>query len=382
MSKFDIVLVVTHVNYRSKPSCEPTEGPYSSVCKALAKEGESVYACLLPMTGFDHELRYGQWPNLNKTKIPSILGKVVPLKYLIDFFIVSVHALIFNASKKNEKKLFIGIDPLSCLPLVLLKKLFRLKLVFYSVDFNKKRFSNKLLQQFYEKADKICSRVSNQVWVVSESLKDYKWNNYKVKSLYIPNAPVFNSDVYNKNKLLKKGNKIAWTGGTLNERWYNYLFNVLKEIEKIRPDMEFYFAPISSHEDFEKYSQKYKLRKWRVLHLHSRSEWQEFAAKCDVGIAVYDDQFGSTEFIEPLKIWDYMMCCLPFIISCEPSISTPIKESGVAYFLAPHNKIPKDNSLKEFLKKENIARLQEKCIELAKEFDIQKQIEKALDKKD
>ena len=173
---------------------------------------------------------------------------------------------------------------------------------------------------------------------------------------------------------------MAWTGSCLTERQFYLLFDVLKEVQKIRPDIEFYFAPTGNHEKFNEQSKKYKLNKYKVLDLHSRREWQEFAATCDVGIAIYDEKSGSTEFIEPLKIWDFMMCGLPFIISCEPSIATPVEKSGVAYFLKPGNKIPKDNSLNEFLTKENITKLQGKCIQLSREFDIQKQMEKALAK--
>ena len=144
--------------------------------------------------------------------------------------------------------------------------------------------------------------------------------------------------------------------------------------------MEFYFAPMQNHKKFRDCGKKFGLKKFKVLELHSRAEWQKFVATCDVGIAVYDPQFGSTEFIEPLKIWDFMMCGTPFIISCEPSISEPINKSGVAFFLKPNNKLPKNNSLNSFLKKENIKKLQPKCIQLAREFNIRRQIEKALKK--
>jgi len=113
--------------------------------------------------------------------------------------------------------------------------------------------------------------------------------------------------------------------------------------------------------------------------MYSRSEWQQFAAKCDIGIAVYDDQFGSTEFIEPLKIWDFMMCGLPFIISKEPSLATLIKDSGVAYSLDFKNKIPVGNSLRDFLSQENIKRLQPVGVEIARRFSIDKQVEQVLD---
>lgn len=379
MANFDKALVVSHIIYRQIPPHDALEGPYSSVCRALELILKNVETCQIPLAGFNEPVIFGQWKKGHQLKIPPLLGKLVPLKYLIDIIIVVFFAIKFNLVNKDKKRLVVGIDPLSCLPLVFLKKIFNYRLVFYSVDFNKNRFKNKVLQRAYEKADEISTRFSNQTWVVCQSLKDYKKKHYHTDSIYIPNSPIFNGSLYQKGKKLKTGNKMAWTGSFLTERQYEIFFGLLKEIQnKYRPDMEFYFAPMQNHDRFRSLGKKYGLKKFQVLELHSRLEWQEFAAKCDVGIAIYDPQFGSTKFIEPLKIWDFMMVGIPFIISGEPSISVPIKQAGVAYFLASNNKVPKDNSLKKFLKRENIARLQEKCVELVKEFDIQKQIKKAL----
>lgn len=381
MPDFDKALVVTHIVYREISPYDALEGPYSSVCHALTLILKEVETCQIPLSGFNGSLIYGQWKKGRKLKVPSFLGKLAVLKYLIDIFITVFFVIRFNLTNRNKKRLVIGIDPLSCFPLGFLKKILNYQLVFYSVDFNKNRFGNKILQRLYEKADEISARLSDQTWVVCQSLKDYKKNNYQVESFYIPNSPIYNGALYEQGKSLKTGNKMAWTGSFLTERQGRILFATLKEVQdKARPDLEFYFAPIGSRRKIKEYCQKYKLKKCKVLDLRSRLEWQKFVSKCDVGIALYDDKFGSTEFIEPLKIWDFMMCGLPFIISSEPSIATPIQKAGVAYFLNPGNKIPQDNSLKEFLKPKNIQKLQTKCLEIAKEYDISKQIEKALKK--
>lgn len=372
------ILVITHVLYRNG---EPVEGPYSSTCNALTSMFEGVETCQIPLFGFTGPVIYGQWERGRKLRVPSLLGKFGVLKYLTDIFVTSLLVIRFTLANRNKKKLIIGIDPLSCLPPALLKKMLNYRLVFYSVDFNKNRFGNKILQKLYEKADEISARFSDQTWVISQALKDHKKNNYQVESLYIPNSSIYNGLPYKEGKVLRTGNKMAWTGSFLTERQHDVFFAALKEIQdRVRPDLEFYFAPISDRHKIKEYCQKYQLKKYKVLDLHSRKEWQKLSATYDIGIALYDDRFGSTEFIEPQKIWDFMMCGLPFVISSEPSISNPIKKAGVAYFLNPGNKIPPDDSLKEFLEPENISRSQTKCIELAKEFDIQKQIAKTLTK--
>jgi len=375
MAKFDQVLIVTHIVYRKIPPYDALEGPYSSVCHALTLILKDVETCQIPLSGFNDPIIYGPWKKSRKFQLPPVLGKLAVLKYVIDVFITTFFVIRFNLTNRNKKRLVIGVDPLSCLPLVFFKKLLGYKLVFHSVDFNKNRFKNKLLQKLYEKADEVSTKFSNQTWVVCESLQKYKKKKFNIDSFYMPNSPIFNDIFYKNGKKLKTGNKMAWTGSFLTERSFDILFTLLSEIQgKIRKDMEFYLAPTRDHEKFKEYCKKYKLNKCEVLNLHSRLEWQKYSATCDVGIAVYDEEFGSTEFIEPTKIWDFMLCGMPFIISSEPSISTSIKKAAVAFILEPHNKIPNDKSLHDFLRPENLKTKQEQCLKLAKKYDIKEQI--------
>lgn len=380
MIDFEKSLVVSHVVNRKAPPFEVLEGPYSSVAESLLSLAGGVETCQLPLNGFKDPVLYGDWKNRKPLKIPSLLGRIPLVKYLLDIFLIVFFLFKFNLKNRAKKCLVVGVDPLSCLPLTVFKKFFNYQLVFYSVDFNLHRFKNKILQKLYEKADELSSRGSHQTWVVCESLKDYKKEHYQVTSIYIPNSPVFQSDLFEKSKGFKTGNKMAWTGSFLTEKQYDILFGLLKKIQdEARPDLQFYFAPLQDHEKFERFARDYDLKIFKVLRLTSRREWQQFAATCDVGIATYDDQFGSTQFIEPLKIWDFMLCGMPFIISCEPSLATPVKKSGVAYLLAPHNQISDVASIRQFLQPEHLQSLQEPCLELAQEFDIRKQIAQALE---
>lgn len=379
MLEFDNSLVVSHIVFRKAPPFEALEGPYSSVCAALQTLGlGGVDTCLVPIAGFEREIIHGNWSQKKQLKIPTVFGWITPLKYLIDIFLIGLFAVSFSLKNRKGRNLVVGVDPLCCVSLILLKKIFNYKLVFYSVDFNRTRFKNKVMQYLYEKADELSSKYSDQTWVVCESLKDYKKDRYQVDSVYIPNSPIFNPKFFEEGKSQKAGNKLAWTGSFLTDRQYSMLFGLLQQIQEIRTDMEFYFAPMGNYEKFSDFAKKYNLRKSEVLQLHSRREWQEFASRCDVGIAVYDPDFGSTEFIEPLKIWDFMVCGMPFIISCEPSISQPIKAAGIAYFLAPGNKISDGQTLSDFLQKENVGRLQTMCVDMAREYSISRQIEIAL----
>lgn len=377
MPNFEKALVITHIVYRKVSPYEPLEGPYSTDCTALTLITQNnVETCQIPLFGFNNPVIYGKWKSPRQVKILTVLGKLSALKYIVDFFIITFFLFKFCFSNRTKNKLVVGIDPLSCFPLTLFKKFLGYKLIFHSVDFSKNRFKNKLLQKLYEIADGVSTKFSDQTWVVCESLQKYKKIKFNIESFYMPNSPIFNDIFYKDGEKIKRGNKMAWTG-SISERSLDILFKLLSEIQgKIRKDMEFYLAPTMNHDKFTKYSKKYKLKKVEVLNLCSRLEWQKTSAAYDVGIAIYDEEFA--EFIEPTKIWDFILCGMPFVISSEPSVSTPIKKAGVAYILEPHNRIPNNESLNEFLKPENLKKKQEKCLELAKEYDIKKQIEKRL----
>jgi glycosyltransferase involved in cell wall biosynthesis len=267
-----------------------------------------------------------------------------------------------------------GVYTLSCLTLVFFKRILGYTLIFYSVDFNRKRFGSTVLQSIYEWANKMSSKGSDQVWVVSEALREYQDQVYRVPAIHISNSPIFDDGFFRESVGRRTGNKLGWSGSFMTERQFDIFFTVLKGLQTLRSALDIYLVPISDHEKFETYTRKYGLERCTILKMYSRSEWQKFIASCDVGVAIYDDQFDQTKFCEPLKMWDYLMCGVPFVISREPSIPPVIRNSGVAYVLDPKNQLPSDDSLREFLRPENIKKLQGTCLTLAEQFSIKKSL--------
>lgn len=376
--QFNEAFVVTHIAYRTSPPFDAIEGPYSSVCNALRKMKLRVYSLQIPLFDFTVPYKRGLWKRERSKRVYSLFGMFTPFKYVVDILIVLNCTTNFFKKHSTRKTLVVGIDPLSCLALCLLKPIYGYKLAFYCVDFNGERFHNPILKYLYERIDEFCSKRADVVWAVCQALLDHKKKQYGVNAFYIPNSNVFNGTPYKKGVNSRTGNKVGWTGSCITERQFRIVFSTSKKIQDIRPSFHFYYAPVGNYDEFRKKAKAYGLKKYTVLELKSRREWQDFVATCDVGIAVYDEKFGSTRFIEPLKIWDFMMCGVPFVISSEPSIATPVKESGVAYLLQPKNTIPKDDSLKKFLDKKNLTSLQKKCLQLARKYDIRVQIEKSL----
>lgn len=379
MKTFDAALVVTHIAYRKDSTRTSIEGPYSFLAEALSKFVKKVDVFGLPLIGYDMSVVHGEWKCERNIRIPKLFGSWLSLKFATDTILNTLYICWWSAFNQNRNKIVIGVDPLSCLPLWILKKLLGYTLVFHCVDFNKNRFGNPLLQRAYELSDKWASKYSDETWVICEALKEYKKRVYGTQSIYIPNSVPFNGNLYKNGKDKRTGNKIVWTGSLMTNRQFDILFEVFFLIQnEIRSDIKFVIAPTRDHSKFKKYLTKYKIKNSRVLSLNGRYEFQKVAATCDAGIALYDEQFGSTEFIEPMKIWDFLLCGLPFIVSSEPSVSKPIKNSGVAYFMNPKNVVPDKKSLKHFLSKKNLIDKSVECLKIAERYDFEKQVSRSI----
>lgn len=378
MAKFEKILIITHIAWRKNPPFKPIEGPYSSVARALVPEGKEIETCQIPLFGFDEPLLYGEWQKEQSFKLPSFLGRSLFLKYILDILIISFFLVRFNLFNQGKKKLVIGIDPLSCLPASFLKKLMGCRVVFYSADFSESRFANKFLQKLYEKADETSSRLSDQVWVQCYPSQEYKKEHYGVDSFYIPNSFPFNPDYYRQNKNKRGGNKVVWTGSFSSNQQIIDTVKLVKEIQRLRPEMRFWFVPSNKINDLRRIMKKFKLKRGRIFDVAGQEASRKIVSQGDLGLAIYDKNLGVTKFTGPIKIWEYAMCGLPFIISCEPA-SQVFRNSGVAYFLNPGNQIPKDNSLAKFIRQENLKKLGKTGLELARKYDARKTVIKALE---
>ena len=362
----DKYIIITHVLYKNN---KKVSGPYFSIINGLLQNNKDVLVLEIPLVGYENPVFYGKHDAQYKLKIPKGFGKTTPVKYLTDFiliFLLLIRLLSFN--KRNS--VVIGIDPLSTVPAVFLRFLFNFKLIFYCVDFSENRFSNNLMQKMYEYFDKVSSVKTDQTWVVCESLAEYKGKNYKSESVYTPNSFTFNESYFETNKNSRTGNRVVWTGSILTDKQIHDIVTICAKLQMIRQELEFWFIPTNKIDLFKQEIEKNSLKNTTIYDVNGQDASSKLVSQCDLGLAIYDKDFGSTKYIEPIKIWEYMMCGLPFIISCEPSLNKEAINEGIALQLKPDNKPSDDDTLHNFISKENLIQLQSKCLQMAKKYDI------------
>ncbi len=376
------VFIVTHLVYYSKTS-DPVPGPFASVSSALKKIGVAKIELLgLPLKGFEGPIIYQIDQKKYHFQIPKFLGVISLFKYGVDLVLSFCLTLNFLILQKGEikKSVVIAHDALVCLPLTFLRIFLPFKLVFYCLDFSKNRGPNYLMQKLYEWADRRGSLKSDQTWTVCQALVSYKKDHYGADSLLIPNSFPFDDSDYQKNKNIRNGRRVVWTGSILTNKQIDHLFHLCRAIQDLQPEMEFWFVPTNRIADFREAVKSFRMEgRSRIFEVKGQAGSRELVSQCDLGLAVYDKDYGSTRFIEPIKIWEYLMCGLPFVISGEPSVNNTVAESGVAFFLDPDNEVPTDRSLQNFIEPENLRNLAPKSIELARKFDAVETIRKAFE---
>lgn len=361
------VLILSHIVFRNEKPCE---GPYSTLRDSLKKEYDTI-CFLLPLNNYLDPIVIQHNDKSVYYKLPKFLGDVKPVKYIVDIFLSFFYVAytIITGLIKHKEAIIIGVDPLSALIPSIFHQLFGIKSVFYSIDFNKSRFTNPTLQTLYEKADEYACKNSSEVWNVCDALVEYRISTFGIKSLYMPNSFVYDATYLLKNSSVRTGNKVAWTGSTLTDAHMEYIVKVSKQLQDIRPDLEFWYVPVNRFEKLKDYIKTYGIKKYQIFDVPGQKESRELVSKCDLGIAIYDPNFGSTDFIEPLKIWEYMLCGVPFVISGEVSLNPEFTKRKVAFRLDKNNITKDPELLKEFIQKENLSKAKSICTFLAKKYD-------------
>lgn len=371
------ILVTAHIAYHPI-SGQPAAGPFSSITTALIKLGYRVNTVLIPLCGWEKPAQIEFYGDSKKqVRVAKFLGKNIAIKYLTDIVVETI--LIIQLIARRGVTITIGCDALATLPLLLIKKIIPLKVIFYCVDFNQQRFNNKLLQWVYQKSDFLCSKYSDQVWVVGYSLLKDKKERYGIIAHYIPNSFPFDKKVQEETIQERNGNRVVWTGSLSTDRQLNALIQTIKGLLFLRPELEINLIPANYISTIEQAIVSNELSDKVFIHqVPSQHESQQIVKTMDLGLAIYDEKFGSTAYIEPIKIWEYLLCGIPFIISKEPVICPEIMERGVAFKLDAANSIPKDDSLRTFISKEHITQLPPTCIALAKKYSLEGLVSKQL----
>lgn len=287
---------------------------------------------------------------------------------------------------KNEKPIYIGIDPLNCLWGLILKKIGKVsELISFTVDYSPQRFDNTILNRAYHVIDRITLRSSDQAWVVSSRIYDLRINQGKSseKLFLIPNAPAFNEI----KKLINKNPNVfnLITVGTISKALdFTIIIESFSELINKFPNLKLtIIGQGKGMSELKDRIAKKKMKKNIILAgQKTHKEVFQILSTQGIGIAIYTDSAPWSFYSDSMKARDYLALGLPVIISGNIGTAEEIKRNNAGILI---NKSEKDltQAIEKLLTDKKFYQdLRNNALKLAEETDIEKTLNNAFMKGD
>lgn len=275
---------------------------------------------------------YRKGINATYCRIP-IIGKLPgPLRYISEIFFNFFYLVKNNPNKIN----FFGVDPLSTYPACLLKKMgFKIRILFLTPDYSKRRFNNIILNRVYFHFDKFCTinsdkNICNSKFVIEEKLR--KYNLSSKKFFHMPNIPnPWLIEKYMKNKKIK--NRIIYVGNISSQIDFKNLFDSIADLGKKYHNLQLILIGSGDQKNnLKDYAKKNNLDFVKFLGNLTHNKTLQEISYAEIGIAIYNGSFDYDEFRDSCKIREYQaLGTIPLTTSVVWSNSEEIRKfkSGV-----------------------------------------------------
>ncbi len=369
------IIIATHVY---------TTGPAQDLREYLLKHKTGKLLFIGHPLFFDKKLKSSGYElyekgELEKENYKKIKKIPEPLTYLKDIFLN-----IFWVIKTGKKwDLYIGNDNLNAFSGIILKKLGLVeRVIYYVIDYNPKRFENKILNKIYHWIDQFCVKYADETWNLSprmaEARKEYfnfSGGNQKTVpiGIWFDRFPRLDFSQIEKHTLV-------FMGHILEKQGVQYVLDAIPDITKEIPD--FKFLIISDGEYLEKLKEqtsKLNIEKFVEFagYIEKHSDVEKMLARCACAIAMYEkyDKSGNlsfTYFSDPGKIKAYLAGGLPIFLTDTPYNAGEI-ENKKCGFIIERNKESIAKAVVAILKDEKILKeYRENAANYAKEFDWEK----------
>lgn len=241
--------------------------------------------------------------------------KISFLRYLSEIIFTVIYFLR-KFHRKSDIEIFFGVDPLNTVSGLILRRLGVVKkVVFYSVDYSKNRFENKLLNFLYQKLDNICTLNSDEVWSVSTRIVDLrrKMGLEDNKNIYIPNVP---SDEYKKYLNNKKDKLCMVTLGIIGSQLeFTKVFITIKKLKKDYPNIKFKIIGSGSMVDYYKKQCEEIGVQDNVIFMGTleHNKALEEISKSGIGLALYNGSWSFNYYGDSMKCREYFCFGLPVL---------------------------------------------------------------------
>lgn len=240
----------------------------------------------------------------------------------------------------------------------------RTKIVYFSSDYSKKRFNNKILDSIYLLIDYISARTASQVWSVSSRIQQIhaKQGVPKSKNFLVPNVPSIS--LPKTIRTLKEDGvvKLVTIGILSDQLDFDTVFQLLKSNKKL----EFHIIGDGvKMSDLKKQAEAMNISK-RVFLYGSKSHKDalNIIDSCDIGLALYNGNWSFNYYGDSVKCREFMWLGLPVITTDTHSTVYDILQNKCGDVITEKN--PLDNAINNVL--ERYPLYSKNCLNLSNKY--------------
>lgn len=248
------------------------------------------------------------------------------LAYFAEFFFNIWRIIRANARAGT----FVGFECLAVTDGIILRRLgFFEKVVYYNVDYSRRRFGNPILDWAYNSLDAFAANHADEVWNVSRRACEARVKGgISKKVVHAPNG-------VHLGRIPRSGQKdrfcLVYAGHVQKEKGLQDIIAALPEI--IKAERRAKLVVIGDGEYLAALKQMAKDRKLErhvaFLGRKTNEEVLKIVDRCGIGLAPYKNDRDYVYYSDPVKVKEYLACGCPVIISGVPEIADEIEQSGV-----------------------------------------------------
>jgi len=314
---------------------------------------------------------FGKWPDI--------------LFYIKDIIITQW----FLLRSRRRFTLCVALDNLNTLSVLLWRKLGIIKkLVYYTIDFNPRRFENRLLNFIYHWIDRICCYYSDYIWILADRMLEGR----KQKGVNIDRcAPTIIVPMGAHLSRIKKvplesieRHTLVYVGTLSEKQGVQMVLRVLPDIKREVFDVKFVIIGKGDYEkeikDLTKQLEIEDVVDFKGF-IGDNRKVERILSHCAIGVAPYvPEETNYVFYTDPGKPKLYLGCGLPVVITRFPTIADEIEKKGAGIAVEYSEKSLKEALLK-LLKDERFYYVcRENAIKFSQQFDTTYILTKALDK--
>lgn len=294
-----------------------------------------------------------------------------------------ITTIVWVIGLRGRYDVYIGVDPLNCLAGLVLRSLGLVnRVIFYSIDFTPKRFSQRILNVLYHAIESLCVRFADIRWDISPRIAQGREKFLRLKQADYPVSVVpvglWEKDIVGPNTNFC-AHRVVFVGHLLKKQGVDKTLEAIAIVKRKVNDISFLIIGGGEEEK--------RLRLLAdKLHLGNNVEFtgwmwdQEEIRKlllgCAFAVAAYDPRGAQennfTYYADPTKIKTYLSCGLPVIMTNVPYNAGDLVRRGCAIVVDYDEESIARVLTHVLTDKKKLETMRKKALDIAKEFTWEK----------